>query len=490
MRKLHSYIAPLSLPLLSGVLLLLSGSVIDIWLCVIPGLVCYFFFHIARERGVWITLLSSLLAFLPPLLGEFLPLFDPHGSWWPTGSTIYGLPSMTVFWICFSVLVLIAGVMSALPALFYHRYKVFRSHPAVYFAIAFSVIELVRSEFLFGGNMIATLGAPLVETMYLKYLASLGGPLLLTAFVVLLSAWIAELGVGMSKANGRMFARLMHAYFDKARMRSSVAISLIVIASVGYGLWRDLLPRDTAPRLRVAVVSSDISLGQALLPGAYRTYRAITLSALEKNPDLLVYPENTFPYLTIEESTGGIAPHPAVFMRQTNEVFEDLRALSRMHASTTFAVPMHTTVADLLYNSVVFYRAGDIVGIYHKQHLVPFNEFSPPFLPMRLYEEIAKDDRDAPLITVRDIPISVVISSELARYVSSRGATIVIAPSNELALGGWGTGAVMDRLARIFALSGNVTVLHAARGGHSGVIDPNGVIIAPSIGTGVVVTDL
>ena len=147
---------------------------------------------------------------------------------------------------------------------------------------------------------------------------------------------------------------------------------MVLIAVLGYGYHR-LNTEDAPGRINVTLVQGNIEQDRKWDP-AYQseviaTYERLTRKALERKPDLVIWPETATPFYF----EGIDAPYPAL----TNDLRRFVRSTETplLTGSPTYE---KKDSRHLLKNSAFLLdRNGMTKTVYHKIHLVPFGEYVP-----------------------------------------------------------------------------------------------------------------
>ena len=254
---------------------------------------------------------------------------------------------------------------------------------ALYLSLYFGFFGSFSTSFLASGRLRASLTVAAIWTLseYLRgYLIS-GFPWALLGYsqwknlpLIQIADIVGAFGVSFFVlwVNVMLFRIRAH---DKAR--AAFIVALVSVLVWGYGFYtlrsREAFYADGLPKakLNIAVLQGNIPQEEKwdarIKTIIFEKYKRLTLMAAMDKPDLIVWPETSFPGYLEDEVV--MATH--------------LRGTARAaHTHLLVGVP---TVGDLetvqtikFYNSAVFYTAkGEEVARYHKMHLVPFGEYVP-----------------------------------------------------------------------------------------------------------------
>jgi apolipoprotein N-acyltransferase len=290
-------------------------------------------------------------------------------------------------------------------------------------------------------------------------------------------------------------------------LAQAAAVLALLVATLAYGSWR--LSQDTfaeGPRLALVQgnidqrIRNDAGGGEAEARDKaasliVRDYMGLSDLAARYRPDLIVWPETSWPYEWVETAPG--VPDP------------EIAALAREYARrwrTDLLAGMNVSVGPsnhpLRYNSAVrIDREGRLAGRYDKIHRVPFGEYVPLRETLPFMTRLAPYDFDYSVhpgaehtrFTVegrdrQNFSYGVVICYEDTDPVSARPygggdgklpADFVLNASND----GWfnGTSEHDQHLAicRFRAVECRRCVARAVNMGISAVIDGNGRVLRP-----------
>lgn len=337
----------------------------------------------------------------------------------------------------------------------------------LWIALAWTVMECLRSEmpvFGFGWNLLAYSQSPYVPLIqFSNVLGSYG----LGFLIVLVNAAI------------------LYAWFNRKKWKISLSLAAVVLLILA-GLWhygKTTLskPEDPKEYLRVSVLQGNIpqSVKWELMAKEkiLEIYEKLTQLAALEQPDLIIWPEASF---------------PGYFNR-------DLQAerISRLAAETQTPFllgGLHWVSENELYNSAYFLQKDGAAGQrYDKLRLVPFGEYIPLkavfgwLTPVADALGISDFSSGSEAVVFRwareDWPFGVLICFEdvftdLARGLTDRDAKFLTVITNDAWFGK--TGAPFQHLqASIFrAVENGVAVVRAANTGVSAFISHQGRVLA------------
>lgn len=509
--SLYQYKTSLWLPFLSGMLLSLTLPAFGVWPLVWVALVPFFLFASNKHIG-HVRLCTGVFLFaMPVAVTVVYPLMRVTSWWWSVGVQSFGMPILELKFAGIILLIGFWGALSALPFAYVLRY--FGKHRGAFIivAVAWVAVEWLRSSYALFGYSWGVIGYTLLDTVYLKHLASFGGVYMLSFLIVLGNFSIAELVSVCRRGNSHMKTKVSKTSTAYSLQRFRIAFTALIeepythagiwfflvcfVFALFFGVYRErhfviaTASCGHAP-LRIAVVSSSIPTDESIGGGAYRNYRTKIVAAYNAGASLIVLPENAFPFFELNESDGALEEHNLMHLEEQDELYADFLSLSRAHPFVSIAVGLHTNTEKARYNSLVLFTNGKPVAYYHKRKLVPFAEYSPLGLDLPLVMPFN--------IGVRKQYFSVLGMRTTGLMCSEVGDTsipldnldMIISPSNDSVFASDAIVLIHHRMARMRALEANAYLLRSSKGGISSVIEPNGDVRTETRGDDVLITEI
>jgi len=433
------------LSVISGALLILAFPKPDLYPLAYVALVP-FFFSIRRARTKWWALCCGML-FGMTFISGYLFWINVLSRW--AGFWTY------IAWVG---LFIFQGAFFAVFALLYHIYfPRFKRHDIIAVPLLWSVIEWIRSIGPYGVTG-GDLCYSQVQLIPLIQIAAFASCYAVSFLVVMVNEAIVEL-------------------IEEKRIAPLLFSLFLLIIVLTYGLYRVNSYRDAGRPVKIAViqgnVSQDVKLDFGLAYEIVAIHDSMSRKAIALKPDIVVWPETAV----------------TTYLMQTKQILASIKSLIRSgRAYYLIGTPYRD--GEKIYNSVIaFSGAGEVIGRYNKQRLVPFGEY----LPLRpvmykilaenpLFSEDYNSDPNPQVIDIGIAKVGTVICFEstfpyIVRDKVRRGAQFILVDTNDAWF--FDSAAVYQHLqaAQIRAVESNMYVVQAANTGISAVIDPRGRIV-------------
>ena len=143
-----------------------------------------------------------MLMATPYCFAEGESLYHLAGTWWVSASATGTMMISVTYTIGVSILILIGASSYFAPMLFWAKIKRTSLLFPLIAALSIAFIEFIRSVVFFAGYSWGTMGYLLVDTMYVRQIASVIGVYGLTFILVFWNAWIALMIIRYAKEKG------------------------------------------------------------------------------------------------------------------------------------------------------------------------------------------------------------------------------------------------------------------------------------------------
>ncbi len=330
-------------------------------------------------------------------------------------------------------------------------------------AAAWGGMELAMGTLLSGFPWVVLSGAFGPWPMMLQaaaYVGSLG-----------LSVLLALVGLGIAASRRTMLAPVLSAFV------------LSALVAVGWGRMQAF--QDSGPQHTVAIAQGNIDQSVKWDPtyqqGTVDTYVALSRQALERKPELVVWPETAMPFYFQDETP---LREPVLrFVEDTGVPVLVGAPGYRMQASLNPGGGYELFNRAFLVVRDQSARVG-IAGLYDKEHLVPFGEYMPlpSWLPMDKLVNGVGDfipGRDQKPIQSGEMDLGVLVCyeaifPELAQERVRQGANLLVNISNDAWFGATSAPLQHLYLTALRAVEQGRWIVRSTNTGISAYIDPLG----------------
>jgi len=411
---------------IAGLLLYLSFSKFNLYLLSFPAL----FLGVRKSFLRFFTF--GFIAFFFSLLWIRIPLID------------YGGINPFIAYCALLLLVLFLTLYQF--GLTYLLWRGFKFNPFA-FPFLYTLVEILRSHFPYGGFPWLLLGVNLVDIPVLRYILNVGTVFLGSLFILLIS----------------LFPLL-------GRKEKVITLALLTLLVI-YGSLKEI--SSWAPRygIKVAIVQTAVFQDVKLNREEFFTLKDelinLVKEAVNKKPDLVILPESAFPF----------------YLNDLEEEGRELIELSKKAPIITGLIEIDKDFTP--YNVVVLIKDGKVVDKYRKIKLVPFGEYTPfPFkvfskyIPYLSFEDY-KGGKEVKCFSLHKFTIGTPICFEVAYpfFIKSFKCDLIAILTNDA----WfrssdGTFQHM-KLARVRAIESGKFILWINNTGPSGLISPTGKIL-------------
>src|SRR3989338_4808337 len=305
---------------------------------------------------LWILAWAALVPFFMALDGKTARA--AFGTGYLLGVLFF---SFTIFWIIHvtilgtTLLILYLALYSGFFALGYHYFSKRNLLEKMFLLPALWVIlEYTRGHFLSGFGW-ASLCHSQYKNLLTIQIADITGMLGVSFLIVMVNVFLKETYAHHS-THGK--------WLNKESIRALAVIVVIAIAVKGYGAYQLWKP-SSGSTVSVAVIQGNIPLEERNDPREairiMKTYLDLTKETALLKPDLMIWPESSFPGFIWEE--------PQLFAKLKEAVAEH---------KVPLLFGAITQRDGRYYNSALLLdKNGELAQQYDKLHLVPFGEYIP-----------------------------------------------------------------------------------------------------------------
>lgn len=218
--------------------------------------------------------------------------------------------------------------------------------------------------------------------------------------------------------------------------------------------------------------------------GAYNYYLKELSEKLvsDQPPQMILLPENVFPFFILDESTG--RPNGYEVAGSTiGPMFDKLTDLSKKHPETTLLIGMHTEAHGERYNSLVSMFGGSIQDIYRKRVLLPIAETGRVTGWLRVLHPLSTadlDDLENASLETSAGSVFPLVCSELfvLQLASGQGSgRIFVHPGNDTVFAGELIKMRIEQIGIIRAIEENSYFVSASKGSGVRMVNPYGEVL-------------
>jgi len=434
------------LALLSGVLVGLSYPPLHLgilaWFGLIP--LIHVLLNVKPRQAIQLAFLASITANFISLYwigfnsgAGFIPVFASL-----IGAVIY----LGIFWSGFGFLVSFIESKS--------------SKGLFVLPFAWVSMELIRSLGALGFPWV-NLGLTQTEYLPLIQIADITGS-------YGISFWIMLINIGFYLS-----------IISKNKLKYLVITSIMFLLVLSFGLIRIITIEDvTTDSVSIAITQPNINPDEKWEPESreeiFTLMHGFLDSALNLNPDLVMWPESAVP----------------AYLRLSSH-----RRRPIINKLEKYNIPLLSGTVDriidnrekIYHNSTIFIKPDGTIKMYHKIHLVPFAEYIPlsgkfPSLKkLNFGQGNFTHGTEYTVFELDSVNFSNIICYEssmpaIVRKLIKNGAQFITIQANDGWLGNSAGPYQHFELARLRAIENRVPIVRCANTGISGVIDPTGIV--------------
>jgi apolipoprotein N-acyltransferase len=476
------------LPITSGVLLIFTLPPFNISLLSWVSLVPMLFFVNDKKNNTKKLFQGGLIVGIIYFVKVVYPLMSLNAWWWlDVKGVVYENKALFLFWVLYFA-VLCASLFFGLFAVLYRKLRKHNFLDVLIFPFIWVLFEFVRAKTLLGFTW-GHLGYALHNNTNIMQIANIFSVYGLSFFIVAVNILIYiilrkkidwTLGIHpffLRKGNSfnlRLNVTSFRSSFWKNYLILVLIASFLIVNLYGYFSIKNA--GDYKEGVDVAIIQPGLKTEEISFE-SFSLYIKMIREVLPKNPGIIILPENSFPFLIIDEKTnlpfGYDIPEFSI-----KEIFDQILNLSEDNPNTSFVVGFHTKNGKSAYNSLVVIEKGKITDIYHKRYLMPFSENSySKILPT--ITGLNKGNIHQ-TIKIKGEDITALICSEIIfpKLSQNKNSKFIINIGND---GVFSSSTVAEQnniIAKIRAVENRKFVLRAFKTGISSIIDPFGRVIS------------
>jgi len=344
----YSRIRNILLYVLFGIMVSLGFAPFNLWMVAIVGFAGVYWLTIKNQNEK--SLFKSFCNVIP-----FGAVYSLGMFWWVVHS-IYAVPDLTEEFAVWTVpallaIALVGGIIFSIPFAVIQYKKIPVYYRPVFFATLITLVLWMR-EWLCTGFPWNPLSNIWITIPSVSNSMSVWGSLGLTFITAGLIATVVELLISKRKGYFYLFTLFV----------------LLFVIGIWFGYrnikYSEQIVKDDVPIIRIVQPATSAELKgthsrEAMLKAAEQTiadlYTLTNSASTNKRPDIIVYPETTYPYILTNQDV------PLASILDTNVVMGTMGYRN-----------------SNLYNTMaIINQNGKVQDVYDKFHLVPFGEYRP-----------------------------------------------------------------------------------------------------------------
>jgi len=482
------------LPVLSGILLSLTLPFANFsllaWFALVPLLI----FIGTDKTTMRQAAIGGLITGFIYGIAVLYPLSTLNAWWWISPSGF--------LWdnrhIILSLFLMLLALYSSgfFMAIFSVLYKKFHKNTVInigLFALMWALFEYIR-ELLVLGFTWGHLGHALHNNTYVVQFASLFGVYGISFIIVAVNISVylllkrnikfidPNLWTSGVRGLGKRWNQACSVFyiFLKRCFKDYIFYFLIIflIAIYAYGYIAVHTKQDFTKTTNIAVIHPYLTTKESAAVSGYEKYMLLLDKAIEQEPDIIIAPENAFPFFVIDHKT----KLPLRYERPELKIKEFYERLQNkfLNNNISLIIGLHTIKDKERFNSLVVMEQGDITGIYSKQILLPFAEKNLEILSKNHIEPLEEGEKNQTiLIQNNKVKITPLICSEIIfpSLSSKEKSVFIVNISNDSVFKSSLVGKQNHIIAKFRAVENRKYVLRSVKGGISSIIDQFGRVV-------------
>jgi len=361
------------------------------------------------------------------------------------------------------------------------------------FSLLWALIEYSREWFVLGFTW-GDLGYGLHESIYILQIAHIFGVYGISFLIVAVNILIfliikktldnVEINQQNMHARARDFIKerilfvLYGSFLSLARNYATYILIGLFAAVYIYGYTALSSQNNSSQQtLTIALIHPALTTMESASVKGFNKYMTLLNKASEQNPDIIIVPENAFPFFIIEHET--LLPlkyeSPGLVIKG---LYDQLTNISIRNSEISFVIGVHSQKNGRRFNSLGILENGKITGLYNKQVLLPLAENSPKILSKNHIEPLDRGGSDQN-ITIRGIMATPLICSEIIfpALTRQKNSAFIVNISNDSIFDSHVVGRQNHIMAKFRAVESQKYLVRSVKGGISSIIDPFGRVV-------------
>lgn len=469
------------LPIISGVLLSLTlpsvGMSFFVWICLVP-----LFWFIEKNKGkTFAIILGGFITGTIYFMSVMFPLLSLNSWWWfPQIDILLNHKELILF---LSILLFAMWVSALFTTIFSVIFSQFYNHTvvrALFLSIIWGLLEFLREFAVFGFTW-GHIGYSLHGNMQILQLAHFLGVYGISSLIILVNILIfSAIFYTFNKVNISIKSFLFNKFII-------VGIFILILSHL-FGFYalqgREFLNNGSSTEhFTVSIVNSPITTINSYGIEGFKANKEIIKDAFEHMPDILIMPENTFPFFIIDHETKLPIGYD-IDNSSINKLWTELSNISSENSESALILGAHSTKDGFEFNSIIVMEDGLVTNIYNKRILMPFSEIPTKVLSKFHVQPIKEGDKSGvnSRIVVKGKVISPLICSEVIypHLLSKNDSLFIINISNDGMFDGKLVAEQNHIMAKFRAVENRQYIFRSVKNGISSIINPYGDVVISS----------
>lgn len=468
------------LPVISGILLSLTLPFANLsflgWIALIP-----LFFFIQKNRNkiskiFWGGFITGTIYFIFVLL----PLSELNAWWW--------FPTTGFFWnnkeiiLLFGLLLLAMWAGGLFVALFSAIFSKFYNHTiirALFLAILWGLFEFLREFAVFGFTW-GHIGYSMHENTQILQIAHFLGVYGISSLIVLINILIFSALFYDLKDRGSTMGLILQKKFAIISILILILSHLLGFYVLNFAKTENV--GEDVESLTISIVHSSLTTIESQGLAGFATHIELVKKALGNKPDMIIMPENMFPFFIINQETG-LPRGYGVENSSVNKLWNEFVEISKENDQAALIFGTYSSKNDSKFNSIIVMEGGLVVDSYNKRALMPFSEIPTKSLKKLQTQPIEKGEKNTEnaQIVARGKKISPLICSEVIYpHLISRQGDVIVNVSNDGMFDNLLVGEQNHIMAKFRAVENRQYLFRSVKNGISSIINPFGEVVIGS----------
>ncbi len=394
------------------------------------------------------------------------PLLSLNAWWWlDITGVVYENKLIYLFWILYFS-ILYASVFWGVFSVLYRKLKKYNILDTLLFPAIWVLFEFIRAKTLAGFTW-GHLGYALHDNIYILQSSKFFGVYGLSFLIIFVNISLYIILKKYIFLNRINYASVK--LFLKDSVFYSMLLVLIFTVLYGYLSINGEEKINNKRELSISVIQFGLKT-ESIKKDNLKPVMEIINQALSYGPDILVLPENSFPFLVFNKDTW--LPFGYGEDVKITEIYNKLLDIS-LEKNISLVLGLYSKVDEKKYNSIIIIEDGKVVDIYNKRILLPFSEAKLSFL--KPTESLEYGNRRQ-ILKVKNISINFLICSEIIypNLLDNKNTELIINIGNDSVFDNPLVAQQNHIIAKIRAAENGQYLIRSMKTGISSVINPHG----------------